>query len=537
MSDQTLEILVGRLQELSAGLNARRVLPQPSPSSRIPLLGPLLNWVYRLANRLATHWYVAPQTEQQEAFNEESTRAFDEVASWLVFYHQEITALKERWNHLEAQILSTEAAKSSATADLFLSLPDESLRAWEEAGLPAQRPDRSSSRARPFDEAGVLHFPLTWTAQGTGWRYLFSLAVAGLALNCRPGDLVLDFAGGSGWVTEFLSRFGFRVVLLDYSDEQLRFSRSRLKADSRVGMYGRIDLVAGDGMQLPFADATFDGIICMNSLHHMASYEAALREMARVLKPGKRAVFAEPGERHAETVEAHLSRTEYGDLEKNVPLPLIYVYARRAGFARMFRYPYVYPEAMEFPYPGGGENPSAILQRLAVVLPQWMQVLSLFALEKEGEILPDSDLPPLWETRYTLRAEITLLEFRECVKAGEEFVERVHIKNTGDVIWLSNPRPLGGYVRLGVKLCDSEGRLIRDDLARVSLSGDMLPGDEKEFEVRMRAPLEPGQYMLKYDMVDEWRAWFESRGNRVATHALSVLSGETLGGNHQSNVK
>lgn len=563
-----LEDLIQRLQDCSSRLNEQRGIQEPVPVSTVPILGPILILLRRLANRLATRWYVVPQMEQQARFAQEVTAAFDELAALLVLYEQRLNQQERRFvghegtmdqhdrafaeherilgeherilgeheqrsiqheqtlHQLEEamRLLSSTSGSTHLAFALLASLPSEALYAWEQSDLPPEQQldDQNHTCALAFSQEGVLHFPWSCHTQGIGWHYLFNLSVLGMALNCRPGDLVLDFAGGSGWVSELLNRFGMHPVLLDYSELQLSYARARFAADTRVGAYTRLDLVAGDGMKLPFADGSFDGIVCMNALHHMPSYETVLREMARILKPGGRAVFGEPGEWHARAPLSQVGMRDYGDLEKNIYLPLIYTYAMRVGFERMWRYPYAHPEAMEFPYPGGGEDPAAILERMALILPDWLRSMSIFALEKEGERIPDSDLAPLAAQRCHLRAEITCQDHRGQVRAGEQWTERIRVKNTGDVLWLADYRPLGGHVRLGVSLCGENRYLIHKDMQQVFLPSDVPPGEEIELEVPLPAPAEPGQYLLRYDMVSEFRTSFEAAGSCVLEQGLLV---------------
>lgn len=73
-----------------------------------------------------------------------------------------------------------------------------------------------------------------------------------------------------------------RVTGVDYSDQMLRIAKARIRA---IGA-GNVALLRADVLSLPFADASFDCVLTMNGMQSFPDKRRALREMARVLRPG-----------------------------------------------------------------------------------------------------------------------------------------------------------------------------------------------------------------------------------------------------------
>lgn len=93
-----------------------------------------------------------------------------------------------------------------------------------------------------------------------------------------PGR-VLDLATGSGALAAALRRGcreRTRIVGADFCEALLRRGQGR----------GTDGLIAADGLRLPFADGSFDVVTVAFGLRNMASWSGALKEMARVLRPG-----------------------------------------------------------------------------------------------------------------------------------------------------------------------------------------------------------------------------------------------------------
>jgi len=113
----------------------------------------------------------------------------------------------------------------------------------------------------------------------------------------RPGNVVLDLAGGTGDLArEFSRKVGKdgHVVLADINAAMLRQGRNRLVD---AGVSGNVTIAQVDAQNLPFADSTFDCITIAFGLRNVTDKDAALASMLRVLKPGGKAMileFSEP---------------------------------------------------------------------------------------------------------------------------------------------------------------------------------------------------------------------------------------------------
>ncbi|PWW22698.1 demethylmenaquinone methyltransferase/2-methoxy-6-polyprenyl-1,4-benzoquinol methylase [Geodermatophilus normandii] len=102
------------------------------------------------------------------------------------------------------------------------------------------------------------------------------------ALGARPGDVVLDVAAGTAVSTVELAAGGVHAIACDFSQGMLRAGAAR-----------PVPKVAGDAMALPLADASVDGLVISFGLRNVADADAALREFARVVRPGGTLVVCE----------------------------------------------------------------------------------------------------------------------------------------------------------------------------------------------------------------------------------------------------
>ncbi len=119
----------------------------------------------------------------------------------------------------------------------------------------------------------------------------------------RPDALVLDLCCGTGDLAFALARAGkARVIGADFAHTML--VRAREKSVSVISPLNQsaappMPFFEADALRLPFADAAFDLVTSAFGFRNLANYEAGLREIQRVLKPGGTVAileFAEPPE-------------------------------------------------------------------------------------------------------------------------------------------------------------------------------------------------------------------------------------------------
>jgi ubiquinone/menaquinone biosynthesis C-methylase UbiE len=110
------------------------------------------------------------------------------------------------------------------------------------------------------------------------------------ALGNVAGQHVLDYGCGAGGTTAQLLAQGARVTGFDISVTRLQEARRRVAGEPGGSSTGLLQCAAE---LLPFQDGCFDAVLGKQILHHL-DLKIAIPEIARVLRPGGRAVFLEP---------------------------------------------------------------------------------------------------------------------------------------------------------------------------------------------------------------------------------------------------
>ncbi len=149
-------------------------------------------------------------------------------------------------------------------------------------------PTRANLDKQPFDVAKMFdtvakRYDLVNDLLALGQTRIWRKAVLN-AIVPAAGDFVLDLAAGAGTSSEPLHRRGAIVIPCDFSLGMLKVGKKRLS---------HLPFVAGDGLNLPFADNSFDAVTISFGLRNLHNTERGLEELLRVTKPGGKLVICE----------------------------------------------------------------------------------------------------------------------------------------------------------------------------------------------------------------------------------------------------
>lgn len=226
--------------------------------------------------------------------------------SW-IFLRAATGGLAQEFGRLLAATEAADEAFAQSCED------DRRKLALIRAGRESQAQDYFSSHAEDWDELRRLHSA----------DELVETTLA-RALAEEPLGKVLDIGTGTGRMAELFAHSAEQVVALDKSPAMLRVARARLQ---HFGS-DRIEMVQGDFARLPLPDASVDTVLFHQVLHFAQDPGEALREAARVTRPGGRIAivdFAAHGREELRERHAH-ARLGFEDTQMEALMT-------KAGFA------------------------------------------------------------------------------------------------------------------------------------------------------------------------------------------------------------
>jgi ArsR family transcriptional regulator len=116
-----------------------------------------------------------------------------------------------------------------------------------------------------------------------------ALRARAIARLVDPGLTVADVGTGTGILASELARLGIRVIAIDNSSRMLDAAHAKIAGEGLTG----IDLRHGEASELPLDAASVDAALAHMVLHYLPSPGEAIREMARVVKPGGSVVIVD----------------------------------------------------------------------------------------------------------------------------------------------------------------------------------------------------------------------------------------------------
>ena len=146
-------------------------------------------------------------------------------------------------------------------------------------GYQAVDQDERRRRIRRVFAGVARRYDLMNDAMSFGIHRLWKRALA-RAANPRPGQVIVDLAGGTGDVARLLANIDRHVLVCDPSLEMMGVGRER--------NIRHVGWLAGSGEGIPLASASVDTVTIAFGIRNVTCLEDALHEILRVLKPGGR---------------------------------------------------------------------------------------------------------------------------------------------------------------------------------------------------------------------------------------------------------
>lgn len=200
------------------------------------------------------------------------------------------------------------AALLQCADQLAMSAAERQIADQDQLRLVAVQAEREASAARYF------------ASHAGEWDAIRSLhiaeeeverAILALMRNRRLGHM-LDVGTGTGRMAMILGASASRVTAIDRSPEMLRIARTRL-ADQAMP----VELVQGDFMALPLADASVDSVVMHQVLHYATTPDLVIAEAARVLRGSGHILIADfaPHDREEFRRDAAHARLGFSDAQ------------------------------------------------------------------------------------------------------------------------------------------------------------------------------------------------------------------------------
>lgn len=348
-------------------------------------------------------------------------------------------------------------------------------------------------------------------------RHFCDFANIAVALGLPAGGSILDVGCGSGWLSEYFSRLGYKVLGLDISDDLIQMARERVErvpynVDHETAL--QCHFLKHDVESAPLPQR-FDSIICYDALHHFENEGAVFSHLAAMLDVGGLLFILEgqkPASGSATEDELREVMRDYGTLESPFSDNYLRTLLQENGFAIVGDYVSV-----------NGLFEREMLEGDRLPLTTLATDYHYLTCKKvcdgvSASTVLDSRSPGLLRARFALRSALPKQFAPEA-----PITIPLAIQNTGDTLWLAGQTVRAGIVMPAVRIFDDAGALVGEFHGQPRLPSAVAPGETVNIRIDYAAPRLPGSYTLKVDLVDQYVCWFEEHGSEPFVFRFEVV--------------
>ncbi|HEX9422721.1 MAG TPA: methyltransferase domain-containing protein, partial [Pyrinomonadaceae bacterium] len=348
-------------------------------------------------------------------------------------------------------------------------------------------------------------------------RHFTDFANMATVLALPPGARILDVGCGSGWLSEYFARLGYQVTGIDLSNDLIGMARDRVErvpydVDHETPLRCRF---LSQDIEIEPLPEKFDAVICYDSLHHFEDERTVFKHLTAMLDVGGLLFILEghkPSAGSATEDELQDVMRRYGTLESPFSYDYLCALLDEHGLAVVGDYVSV-----------NGLFERQMLEGDRLPLRTLATDYHYLTCIKVADGAPATSVPDSRSPRV-LRAEFNLCgNPPRHVEAGAKLNLVITIRNAGDTLWLSGQTLRAGVVMPGVRVIDERGEIVSEVHGHPMLPRSVAPGQTIAMSIPCLAPLAPGTYTFKIDLVDQHVCWFEERGSRPLLFAFEVI--------------